>query len=335
MPFLTEALDSIINQTYKNLEIICIDDGSTDQTSQILEKYVFNDKRISLVVNKKNLGLIESLNKGIDLASGEFIARMDADDISHPKRIQKQYKFIVKNNLDVISCAFLYFKKKDVIITKREVKASKSIALKFVSLFSPPIMHGGIFAKASVLKKDKFLLSDQVLHIEDYELFIRLLKKGYKLGNLNEYLYFVRKDNEFSVSVKHKDLQDNNFIGLNEEYISQELNINVPPIPHLISINRFPEKLGFRDCIKSFSFLKKVKKEFLLKYKMKVTPDDEKEINIFWGHHVLDILIQLIKRVKFPLLLASMVGYFIFFKYITNGKVFRYFLSKTNKLLYK
>mgnify|MGYP000858024831 CR=1 FL=1 len=88
MPYLSEALESIINQTYTKLEILCINDGSTDATGVVLEQYAAQDKRIKVVHNEENIKLIATLNKGVELANGKYIARMDGDDISFLHRIE-------------------------------------------------------------------------------------------------------------------------------------------------------------------------------------------------------------------------------------------------------
>ena len=93
--YLKAAIDSILNQTFQDLELIIIDDGSTDSTEQIISAY--NDPRIKYYKNPENIGIVASLNKGIDLCTGEFIARMDADDISLPERLQKQWDFLNAN----------------------------------------------------------------------------------------------------------------------------------------------------------------------------------------------------------------------------------------------
>lgn len=93
--FLREAIDSILAQSFKPFEFLIIDDGSTDQSAAIIASYT--DPRIRFVQNEKNLGITPTLNKGISLASCELIARMDADDISHPQRLQKQFGYMKRN----------------------------------------------------------------------------------------------------------------------------------------------------------------------------------------------------------------------------------------------
>ena len=97
--FVFEAIASIQNQSYENLEIIIIDDCSTDYTFNVIEEIAKSDKRIKLYKNNQNLGIAETLNLGLKYASGEFIARMDGDDISMPNRIQEMLSFI-QNNTD-------------------------------------------------------------------------------------------------------------------------------------------------------------------------------------------------------------------------------------------
>src|SRR6476469_4762791 len=93
--FLREAIDSILQQTLSYFEFLIIDDGSTDNSVAIIKSY--GDARISFIQNEKNLGISATLNRGLELASCELIARMDADDISYPERLQKQYDFFETN----------------------------------------------------------------------------------------------------------------------------------------------------------------------------------------------------------------------------------------------
>ena len=95
---LREAIDSILNQTFADFEFVIIDDASTDRSGRILQEYAGKDKRIVIIGNETNMGLSKSLNKGIRLTKGEYIARMDADDISFPDRFEKQVKFLDDHN---------------------------------------------------------------------------------------------------------------------------------------------------------------------------------------------------------------------------------------------
>ena len=93
--YLNKAIDSILAQTYKDFEFIIINDGSTDNSLQIIKKYQKKDKRI-IVKNKKNKGIVAALNDGIKLSRGKYLARMDADDISLPSRFEVQVNFMEK-----------------------------------------------------------------------------------------------------------------------------------------------------------------------------------------------------------------------------------------------
>src|SRR3989338_8491510 len=93
--FLPAALESILDQTYRNFEVIAIDDGSTDNSYEILKDYAERDSRLRVFRNSKNLNIANTLNRGIKLARGQYIARMDADDIALPHRLAKQLHYLL------------------------------------------------------------------------------------------------------------------------------------------------------------------------------------------------------------------------------------------------
>lgn len=107
--FFAEALDSLINQTYKNLEIICINDGSTDNSLKLIKDYMAKDNRIKLI-DKPNSGYGATVNKGIEEATGEYIAIFEPDDILEPNIYETLYKEIKENDLNVVKCNFNFFK---------------------------------------------------------------------------------------------------------------------------------------------------------------------------------------------------------------------------------
>ena len=98
--YISEALDSILCQTYSDFEFIIIDDGSMDDTYEILQRYQAMDNRIN-IVSRKNKGLIETLNEGVDLARGKWLARMDSDDIALPYRFERQLKMLESMGADI------------------------------------------------------------------------------------------------------------------------------------------------------------------------------------------------------------------------------------------
>ena len=99
--YLKEAIDSILKQTYKNLEFLIVNDDSTDLTRHILQKY--NDKRLKIITNKQKRGLTKSLNKAIRLSKGKYLARMDADDVSTKDRLKTQIAFLEKNKSIIVA----------------------------------------------------------------------------------------------------------------------------------------------------------------------------------------------------------------------------------------
>lgn len=96
-PFLAAAIESIFAQTFEDFEFIIVDDGSYDGSQSLIEEYARRDSRIKVLLNEKNIGIADTLNKGLRVCRGEYIARMDADDVSHPKRFELQVAFMDKN----------------------------------------------------------------------------------------------------------------------------------------------------------------------------------------------------------------------------------------------
>ena len=97
--YLSQSVESILNQTYENFEFVIIDDGSTDNSYSILKQYASQYSQIVLIKNEKNLGLTKSLNLGLKIAKGKYIGRQDADDVSHPERLEREIEFL-EDHLD-------------------------------------------------------------------------------------------------------------------------------------------------------------------------------------------------------------------------------------------
>ncbi len=189
MPYLIDAVKSILNQSYKNLEFVIVDDASTDGTLKYLTS--LKDKRIILVKNKSNMGLAASLNKALKKTSGKYIARMDADDISLPNRLKTQMGFLMENpSIDVCGCwADFIDKKGNITGEKKYPLTDESIKKKLAWL--PPIIHPTFFAKNEFFKE----LGGYDLnydYAEEYELLMRA-KNKFKMANVDKKLLLWRQ----------------------------------------------------------------------------------------------------------------------------------------------
>jgi glycosyltransferase involved in cell wall biosynthesis len=176
-PFLAEAIQSILDQSFRDFELIIVDDGSTDDSQKIVAG--FSDARMRLLINKQNLGLARSLNNGIAVANGEYIARQDADDVSLPDRLQTQIEYLRSHA--------------EVVIVGSSVKtinkcgkedgvwpALKSdIAIKWRLLFGTAFIHSSVVMRRSALDRvGLYSVEPQFCYVEDYELWSRICASG-------------------------------------------------------------------------------------------------------------------------------------------------------------
>lgn len=203
--YLREAIDSILNQTFRDFEFLIINDGSTDRTAEILQSY--HDPRIKIINNEKNIGLIESLNKGLELAKCEYIARMDADDISMPNRLSTQYAYM-KSNPDLAICASSYEQIDENGNTIKTIKGYLGCEqLYYFLTFANFLAHSTVLLKKSIVLKLKGY-DDRVLHAEDYDLWYRVSRVG-KIIQTDEILLKLRIHQD-RISSKYRNIQKYN-----------------------------------------------------------------------------------------------------------------------------
>ena len=168
--FVSRAIRSVLNQTYKDFELLAIDDGSTDRSLSIIQK--FRDKRLKLIRHYKNRGLVESLNEGIGVAQGEYLARMDADDISLSRRFEVQTRILDRNpEIGVLGTSVYRLSVKKVItwIYDWENERSKSRLL-----FEPALAHPTVFIRKDIIDRFKLRYNKNDKHAEDYGLWTKL-----------------------------------------------------------------------------------------------------------------------------------------------------------------
>jgi glycosyltransferase involved in cell wall biosynthesis len=203
------AIESILNQTYQNFEFIIIDDGSKDNTLQILKEYALKDKRFRIFKNPTNIGLTKSLNKAIKLSTSNFIARQDADDISLTQRLEKQLNFLHDNPSYAFCGCNGIIKENNKQLTNifefEEIKRNLIIQNCFT--------HPSILIRKSIFEKYGYY-PEKFLYGQDYELWCRLIYKyQLKAINLPDQLIIMnipiesllsKKINKFLIQTKNK-----------------------------------------------------------------------------------------------------------------------------------
>lgn len=184
------AIDSILNQTYKDYEfIIVLDNPQNLELAKILEQYEMGDERIVLLKNETNIGLSNSLNRAIKMAKNQLIARMDADDIAFPDRLEKQYIEINKG-FDLVFTKFEFIDEDSNFLKKSQNMPTNSKTIYKIFKRKNIISHPTVMMKKNVVL-DAGGYSDLRV-VEDYELWYRLLKLGYSFGAVNDILLSYR-----------------------------------------------------------------------------------------------------------------------------------------------
>jgi glycosyltransferase involved in cell wall biosynthesis len=200
--YLKEAIDSILNQTFRDFEFIVINDGSTDSTSDIIKSY--SDPRIIYLQNEKNCGVAKSLNMGLRIARGKYIVRMDADDISLPDRLEKQVSFMDANpGIGVCGTWLKTFGNGDVVWTPPGTHDEIFVGIFFcyVNTYHPTV----IIRKDTIFNLQEFYNED-FSQSEDVEYWARLANLGVKFANIEKVLLKYRLHEE-NVSKTHHEIQ--------------------------------------------------------------------------------------------------------------------------------
>jgi len=191
-PYVAEALTSIQSQTFSDIEIVVVDDGSTDGTSRIIEEIASADGRIKVVRSLRNQGLSAALNLGLTFCSSPLIARMDGDDIALPTRLKKQLWFLEENpDIALVGCATMAIDQSGRLIPGLGVshKPTTREAIANTLLLAPPCSHIWL-ARREVY--DTLSGYREIEVAEDYDFLLRAILAGFRITNLPEPLMLIR-----------------------------------------------------------------------------------------------------------------------------------------------
>lgn len=185
--YLYQAVESMLRQTYFDIEVICIDDGSTDSSRLVLES--FKDPRVK-VISRENKGLVATLNQGISISKYRYVARMDADDVSLPNRLEKQIRYMKKKKLAVVGCSYEYISPEGKSLNCRMMPSS-ILFTRFLLDFGSSLCHPSVVFDKDLLGRN-FYYSETAIACEDYELWLRLSQLNVPMANVREVLFRYR-----------------------------------------------------------------------------------------------------------------------------------------------
>lgn len=235
--YLRLAIESILAQSFIDFEMILIDDGSTDDSAAIIKAYQQKDKRIILLQHAQNTGIVSALNDGIGLAKGQFIARMDADDISQPERLKKQVEFLEQRpDVGVLGSWAEIIDENECRRGSVEIPTTH-IQLTWEMCFRCPIIHPSVMVRREILLSVGGYRTTHP-HAEDYELWVRIAPL-IKFANLPEYLLQLRKHTA-NISVKYMDIQLNNGVAISKMMIRYLTGMEPDITPYGINTRPHP-----------------------------------------------------------------------------------------------
>ena len=198
--YLFDAIDSILRQTYKDFEFLIINDGSSDSSCDIIN--AFNDSRIRIVNNPTNIGLTNSLNKGIDLARGEYIARIDADDVAVPERLEAQLAYLeIHHGTALVSSAVLIIDDRGNDI-RTYVPPQDPILMSWHLIFRNPIRHSSVMWRKKMVEKTIGKFNPDFRLAQDYELWSRINQR-FSIGTIEKVLIKFRMHNSMLSTVQY------------------------------------------------------------------------------------------------------------------------------------
>lgn len=193
--YVYDAVTSMLNQTYHDFDLLVIDDGSTDKSLEILQ--AFDDERLVIEQNPQNMGIVQTLNKGLEMITGEYVIRMDADDIAKPARLEKQVTFMdSRPDVGASSGAAIVFKEEKAISRLRMPVGTRETRTEL--LFKSPLIHPATIIRNETIKKNGIRYRAELKATEDFG-FWQDISFVSNIDNLSTNLIRYR-DNEHGIS---------------------------------------------------------------------------------------------------------------------------------------
>lgn len=269
--FIAQSVKSILNQSFRDFEYIIVNDGSTDNTSEIVQKLALSDNRIVFIDNKLNLGRVPSLNTSLKIAKGKYIAIQDADDLSLPERLEKQVAFLDKNPDHVLVGSNIIVMDENEKFISQPLRPLNSPEAKFNLLFRCTFANPSIVFRKEVIEKQELKYEDNFIHAEDFKI-ISLINRYGKVCNLEEVLVKYRKHSFNNSTVYSGIVADGSAIIAKENISDLGVEISLEEafrIRGLLSSRGINAKYVYNDV----KLILKIMKAFQAKHKTGKNPD--------------------------------------------------------------
>lgn len=319
--YLSLSIESVLRQTYSNFELLIINDGSIDNTEKIINSYKKKDSRIRYIKNETNLKLIKTLNKGIELAKGEYISRMDADDIAHPTLLEKEVGILnVFLDVSIVNVYIWYLNDEGTYYrynTHPELKSNFSYL--FISLFENLITHPGVMVRSSELKLFKYADIELVRNFEDKDLWNRMLLANKKIYNIKERLLFYRIAEKSVTRTNSAEVYERLFIHLKQMLLKLNPQLTVSDY---VKINFTKKANSYQEILKLNTFYNDIANKYLI-------GKDLNDFMIWKTTHLIKISKSLLftNRTSFFIIIAYGLLHF----YKVNYKIYILFLKSIFK----
>lgn len=224
--YLPTAIESILSQTFVDFEFIIVDDGSTDSSLEIIRGYEARDDRVRIILNEKNIGLAKSLNKGIALAQGRFIARMDADDISLPNRFEKQIEYLENNPEIFVLGGSVVSIDDEGRLGKLSAYPLRPQQVKWLLFFGHHLAHPTSMFRTELFLTLGIKYNENLKTTQDFDIWVQIAER-FAIANLPDVLLYYR-DHEDNVSHKSSEIQRKTNLQIRQKLICDTLKKNIP-----------------------------------------------------------------------------------------------------------